>query len=85
MVLANADREDSIRSVTLGLAEGRAVLAIGTDKGKIETYALGPTLARLGVWVGALRGVPAEGVGRDYGLGRRGRPSPNHLRWFRLS
>jgi WD40 repeat protein len=48
MVLANADREDSIRSATLGLVEGRAVLAIGTDKGKIETYALVPTLARLG-------------------------------------
>src|SRR5487761_927296 len=27
--------------------------------------------------LGALRGIPAEGVGRDHKLGRRGRPSPN--------
>ena len=47
-VLADTERVDSIRSATLGLIEGRACLAIGTDKGKVETYALGPTLVPLG-------------------------------------
>ncbi len=48
IVLANTEREDKVRSATLGLIEGRAFLAIGTDKGKVETYALGLTLAPLG-------------------------------------
>jgi WD40 repeat protein len=47
-ILADTDRPDSVTSVTLCVADGQPVLAVGTDSGNIETYAVTSTLTRLG-------------------------------------
>ncbi|MHC2842898.1 WD40 repeat domain-containing protein [Bradyrhizobium diazoefficiens] len=52
-ILANADRSDSIMSVGLGMTVGRPVMAIGTDSGSIETYAITPEVTRLNKLDGA--------------------------------
>ncbi|MEH2535139.1 WD40 repeat protein [Bradyrhizobium sp. AZCC 1614] len=46
-ILADRDRPDVVMSTALGVVDGRAVLAIGTDTGNIETYAVAPTLTQL--------------------------------------